>query len=238
MFYGDEKRGQHYFRVKYPQFHLFRCDMQALSQTEPHFSQAIAAFDARNTQDPNQTLVNGIAVPKELAYAQRMTEMLHRYAPQASEVVQLAARCQHIERWTLPRDAYPMTRPGYHQWRRKLKQYHAEVAREIMLQAGYGTETIDRVATLVSKDTPLADAEMQLLEDVIVMVFVEHYLEEFVSQHPEYDVAKWKDILRKTLRKVSPAGHQALLTQVKLPQALVPLIREVIAEGGWIPAAG
>ncbi|MCB5190133.1 DUF4202 domain-containing protein [Methylobacillus arboreus] len=208
--------------------------MQIFSQFGPQFSQAIAAFDARNAKDPSQTLVNGAGVPKELAYAQRMTEMLQRYRPDASEALQLAARCQHIERWTLPRDAYPMTKPGYHQWRRKLKQYHAEVAREIMQQAGYGEEIIRRVAALVSKDAPLADAEMQTLEDVIVMVFVEHYLEEFVGQHPEYDVPKWKDILRKTLRKVSKVGHQALLTQVKLPQPLVSLIQEVMAEEGWL----
>ncbi|MFL9611339.1 DUF4202 domain-containing protein [Methylobacillus sp. Pita2] len=208
--------------------------MQVDAQFGPTFSQAMQAFDARNAQDPNQTLVNGVAVPKELAYARRMTEMLQRYRPDASEALQLAARCQHIERWTLPRDAYPMTKPGYHQWRRKLKQYHAEVAREIMQQAGYDEETILRVAALVSKEAPLADAEMQVLEDVVVMVFVEYYLEEFVGQHPEYDVPKWKDILRKTLRKVSKAGHQALLTQVKLPQALVPLIQEVMREEGWL----
>lgn len=208
--------------------------MQVDVQFGPAFSQAMQAFDARNAQDPNQTLVDGETVPKELAYAQRMTEMLQRYRPDASEVLRLAARCQHIERWTLPRDAYPMTKPGYHQWRRKLKQYHAEVAREIMQQAGYDEETILRVAALVSKEAPLADAEMQLLEDVVVMVFVEYYLEEFVAQHPEYDVPKWKDILRKTLRKVSKAGHQALLTQVKLPQALVPLIQEVMTEEGWL----
>ncbi|MFL9710911.1 DUF4202 domain-containing protein [Methylobacillus sp. Pita1] len=208
--------------------------MQVDAQFGPAFSQAMQAFDARNAQDPNQTLVNGVAVPKELAYARRMTEMLQRYRPDASEALQLAARCQHIERWILPRDAYPMTKPGYHQWRRKLKQYHAEVAREIMQQAGYDEETILRVAALVSKEAPLADAEMQVLEDVVVMVFVEYYLEEFVGQHPEYDVPKWKDILRKTLRKVSKAGHQALLTQVKLPQALVPLIQEVMTEEGWL----
>ncbi|ABE48382.1 DUF4202 domain-containing protein [Methylobacillus flagellatus] len=208
--------------------------MQVDARFGPAFTQAMQAFDARNAQDPNQTLVNGVAVPKELAYAQRMTEMLQRYRPDASEALQLAARCQHIERWTLPRDAYPMTKPGYHQWRRKLKQYHAEVAREIMQQAGYDEETILRVAALVSKEAPLADAEMQVLEDVVVMVFVEYYLEEFVGQHPEYDVPKWKDILRKTLRKVSKAGHQALLTQVKLPQALVPLIQEVMMEEGWL----
>ena len=208
--------------------------MQVIPQFGPAYAQAIAAFDARNAQDPNQTLVDGVAVPKELAYAQRMTEMLQRYRPEASEALQLAARCQHIERWTLPRDAYPMTKPGYHQWRRKLKQYHADVAREIMQEAGYDAETMAQVVRLVSKEAPLADAEMQVLEDVIVMVFVEHYLEEFVGQHPEYDVPKWKDILRKTLRKVSKAGHQGLLTQVKLPQALVPLIQEVMVEEGWL----
>lgn len=200
----------------------------------PRFDQAVAAFDARNARDPHQTMVEGIAMPKELAYAQRMTEMLQRYQPDAPEALYLAARCQHIERWTLPRDAYPMTKPGYHQWRRKLKQYHADVAREIMQQVGYEEEVMAQVASLVSKDAPLTDSGMQALEDVIVMVFVEYYLEEFVGQHPEYDVPKWKDILRKTLRKVSPQGHQGLLTKVQLPQALVPLIQEVMQEEGWL----
>lgn len=195
------------------------------------FEQAVAACDARNRQDPNQTLVDGVAVPKELAYAKRMTEMLQRFRPNSGELLHLAARGQHIERWTLPRDAYPMTKPGYHQWRTRLKAYHAEVMSEIMQAAAYDEAAINEVALLVSKKAATSDENMQVLEDVIVMVFVEYYLEEFVAQHPEYDVAKWKDILRKTLRKVSAAGIEGLLQKVQLPQALLPLIQEVMQEG-------
>lgn len=213
--------------------------MQELSSLEAslfarfggRFEQAVAACDARNRQDPNQTLVDGQAVPKELAYAQRMTEMLHRFRPESGELLHLAARGQHIERWTLPRDAYPMTRPGYHQWRTRLKSYHAEVMSEIMQAAGYDEAAANEVALLVSKKAASSDAQMQVLEDVIVMVFVEYYLEEFVGQHPEYDIPKWKDILKKTLRKVSAAGIEGLLQKVKLPQALLPLIQEVMQEG-------
>ncbi|MCB5188246.1 DUF4202 domain-containing protein [Methylobacillus caricis] len=208
--------------------------MQDSSQFGPAFSKAMTAFDARNAQDPNRVDVDGMEHAKELLYAQRMSAMLARYLPEASEALQLAARCQHIERWTISRASYPMTRPGYHQWRKNLKAYHAQLAGELMREAGYDEVMVRRVTQLVSKDASLADVEMQALEDVIVMVFVEYYLEEFVEQHPEYDVPKWKDILRKTLRKVSPEGHQGLLTKVNLPQALVPLIQEVMQEEGWL----
>ncbi len=61
------------------------------------FQQANAAFDALNAQDPSHEVFDGQARPKELLYAERMSAMLKRYAPDASEALQLAARCQHIQ---------------------------------------------------------------------------------------------------------------------------------------------
>ena len=74
-----------------------------------YFNQAIALFDAANAQDPNQDE----GEPKELLYARRMTDMIGRFAPDASEVAQLAVRAQHIQRWLVPRSNYPLGKPGY-----------------------------------------------------------------------------------------------------------------------------
>ena len=198
------------------------------------FQRAIAAFDAANAEDPNTEIADGLEQPKELLYARRMSDMLTRYAPDATEALRLAARCQHIQRWKIARADFPMTRPGYHQWRQKLKVFHAGLAAGILREAGYDEATVDRVAALVQKALPLTDPEMQALEDVVVLVFIEHYLEDFVAAHPEYDAPKLHDILRKTLRKTSAQGRQAALSIIRLPQPLLPAITAVMREEGWL----
>src|SRR5260221_13458894 len=100
------------------------------------FQRAIERFDAANAQDPNRVVVEGGEHPKELRYAQRMTRWLERLEPQASEALRLAARSQHIRRWTIPRSAYPMDRAGYHRWRTDLARFHAETAGEILREVG------------------------------------------------------------------------------------------------------
>ena len=196
------------------------------------YQRAIAAFDAANAEDPNTETVAGVEHPKELLYAQRMSDMLARYLPDASESLQLAARCQHIQRWKIARGDFQMTRSGYHQWRQKLKVFHGELSAKLLREAGYDEDTIARVAALVQKALPLSDPEMQALEDVVVLVFIEHYLQDFVADHPEYDEAKLLDILRKTLRKISPQARQGALTMTRLPQPLVPAITAVMREEG------
>ena len=154
------------------------------------FSKAIELFDAANALDPRTDNDNGQQVPRELLYAQRMTEMLKRYAPEASEVVQLACRAQHIERWKVPRDSYPMDRNGYLQWRTGLYKYHAETACRLMGEAGYEDEIIERVRTVVSKKALKVNPETQMMEDVVDLVFIEHYMLEFAGQKPDYSEEK------------------------------------------------
>ena len=70
--------------------------------------------------------------PAEVVYAERMTKAMERLRPKATEELRLAARAQHLRRWTVPRASYPMDRAGYLRWRNDLKRRHAEWAAEIM----------------------------------------------------------------------------------------------------------
>ncbi len=169
---------------------------------------AIDAIDQANAQDPNLETVEGKEIPKELLYAQRMTDMLSLYAPEASESIWLAARCQHICRWESPRTDYPMNREGYYAWRENLAVLHAEQAGKIMARAGYETAMIQRVQSLLKKERLKEDPEVQLLEDVICLVFLEHYFEAFSAKHRKDKLA---DILKKTWSKMSNQGHAAAL---------------------------
>ena len=195
------------------------------------FERAIALFDAANAEDPNKEIADGKEFPKELLYALRMSGMLDRFAPEASEAVRLAVRAQHVQRWKTPRDAYPMDRQGYLQWRTGLYKFHAETAGRLMREAGYEEdgEIVERVMTAVGKKGLKVNPETQLLEDVTDLVFIEHYMLSFASQHPEYDEAKWIDIIRKTWQKMSGHAHEfALAGNIRLPEALAPLILKAV----------
>lgn len=190
------------------------------------FDAAIAAFDAANAEDPNRDEGR----PKELLYAQRMSAMLDRFAPDASEAVRLAVRAQHIQRWKTPRASYPMDRQGYLQWRTGLYKFHAETAGRIMRETGYDAETIERVQAAVGKKGLKVNAETQLLEDVTDLVFLEHYLAGFAAQHPDYDEAKWIEIIRKTWQKMSAEARNFVLAgKVSLPEALTPLVLKAVS---------
>jgi cobyrinic acid a,c-diamide synthase len=193
------------------------------------FQAAIAAFDAANAQDPNQEIVDGQAHPKELLYAQRMTDMQQRYAPEASEAVKLAVRAQHIQRWKSPRSDYPMDKKGYMLWRTQLYKFHAETAGALMKSVGYDDDMVERVKTIVSKKDLKTNPETQMMEDVVDLVFIEHYMLAFAGQHAEYDEEKWILIIRKTWQKMSARAHEfALAGNIKLPEALIPLILKAV----------
>ena len=191
------------------------------------FTEAFRLFDAANSEDPNlEPGPDGQPVPKELLYAQRMTACLARVAPDAPEAVQLAARAQHIRRWSIPRADFPMTRPGYHQWRNTLKQYHAELAGQLLAQAGYEPELVARVQQLLQKQRLKDDSEVQLLEDVICLVFLEYYFLPFAAQHPE---AKVIEIVQKTWPKMTERGHALALQLPFTPEALA-LVNKALAQ--------
>ncbi len=176
-----------------------------------HFDTAIALLDEANAQDPNSAGTPAGPRPAELVYAERMSATLELVYPQAGEDLKLAARAQHLKRWTLPRTDFPMDRKGYFAWRNAAKVMHADLAAGILSAAGYEEERIARVQGLIRKERVKRDAEAQALEDVACLVFLEHYFSAFAAKH---DDEKLIGILRKTWAKMSETGHAAAL---KLP---------------------
>ena len=194
------------------------------------FSRAIALFDQANAADPNLVSCEGESVPKELLYAQRMSAMLERYMPVADVAVRLAVRAQHIERWKSPRSDFPMTRAGYYRWRTALYRFHADTASALMRDAGCDDDLIERVATMLRKENIKSNPATQLMEDVIALVFLESYMADFAAAHPDYDEAKWIDIIAKTWNKMSAQGQAFALSGIRLPEHLVPLIQKAVAK--------
>src|SRR5690606_37538368 len=85
--------------------------------------------DAAHAADPSRTPDGR---PAELVYADRMEEWITRLVPDASPLLRLAARCQHLERWTVPREDFPVGRAGYNAWRRTLYRKQADRAKELL----------------------------------------------------------------------------------------------------------
>ena len=196
-------------------------------ENQERFSRAMSLFDAANAEDPNQDE----GQPKELLYAQRMSDMIARFAPEASEASQLAVRAQHIQRWQVPRNTYPMTKEGYHGWRTGLYAFQADTAGELMRQAGYDDAMIERVKKAVGKRGIKSNPDTQMLEDIAGLVFIEHYMLAFALSKPEYDEAKWLEIIRKTWKKMSKSAQAfALSGKIKLPEPLVPLITKAVSQ--------
>jgi hypothetical protein len=200
------------------------------------FEAAVARFDAANAEDPSFDVVDGARRPKALVYADRMSAMLARFVPDASEALELSARCQHIERWKIPRDAHPMTRAGYREWRARLRDFHADRAAAILRDVGYDDATIARVRALIRKERLKSDPEAQALEDVVALVFLESYLGDFVESHAHYDETKLVDILQKTGRKMSARGRASALTEISLPPELRPVITKALGAQRTDPA--
>lgn len=191
----------------------------------PRFQQALARFDAANAEDPNRESWQGADYPKELLYSRRMTGWLERFAPDASEELRLAVAAQHIRRWESPRSDYPEGKAGYKRWRSELARFHAATAGEILAEVGYDGDTIRRVQGLIRKEQLKRDADAQCLEDVACLVFLESYFADFSQKHDE---AKLIDILQKTWKKMSPAGHAAALG-LALPEGAKEIVEKALA---------
>jgi hypothetical protein len=175
------------------------------------FQTAIRRFDEENSRDPNSVTIDGAPRPRELIYAQWLTDWVLKLCPDASEELRLAARCQHLYRWKIPRDSYPMTRPGYLKWREDLKRFHAQHAGEILREAGYPEETIHRVQDLNLKKNFPNDPEGRVLEDALCLVFLQHQLADLAAKTADDKVIT---TLQKSWKKMTPAAHAEAL---KLP---------------------
>ena len=194
--------------------------------SQEKFQQAIQQIDLINAEDPNTEFYKGIDYAKELLYAERMSEMLDKFDPQAKDSLKIAARAQHIERWKIDRDTYPMNRVGYLNWRNDLKKMHAARTAEVLEKVGYEEEFIDEVSNLIRKKMLKKNADSQTLEEVVCLVFLEYYFDDFAQKHPE---KKLIDILQKTWSKMSEKG-QASALELNLSLTSQDLIEKALAQ--------
>jgi hypothetical protein len=171
------------------------------------FHAAIRRFDDENSRDPNQE----DGRPRELLYAERLTDWVLKLRPDAGEALRLAARCQHICRWQSPRENHPMTRPGYLKWRADLKKFHAEKAGAILREVGYSDDLVHRVQELNLKKNFPADPECRVLEDALCLVFLQFQLGALAARS---DDEKMINALRKSWDKMTEAARAEAL---KLP---------------------
>lgn len=165
------------------------------------YETACEAIDRANSDDPRREE----GVPREVVYSRRMVDWVRRLAPAASEELLLAARAQHVRRWTVPRETYPAGRAGYLRWREDLKKFHAAKAADILAAAGYGPASVEKVRAILLRKNLAADPEGQTLEDAACLVFLER---EFAPFAAKTDEARVLDILRKTWGKMSPAARE------------------------------
>jgi hypothetical protein len=172
------------------------------------FAEAIAAFDRANAEDPVSLPAASEPRPRELLQAERLSGWVARLRPDAPEALRLAARCQHLRRWEIPRNTYPDGRIGYLEWRKALSRFHADRSTEILRSAGYDDETIERVRAINQKRGLKIDPDVQTMEDALCLVFLEYELEDFARKHPAEKVV---DILRKSWRKMSDQGRAKAL---------------------------
>lgn len=188
------------------------------------YAHARAAIDAAHAADPNRTADGR---PAELLYADRMEAWVARLVPGAPPLLRLAARCQHLERFLVPRATFPEGKAGYHAWRRSLYTRQAERARELLIAAGVPESKAADVATWVSKSELKANAGTQALEDAACLVFLENEIAGFAAQHADYTPEKFVEILRKTWRKMSAEAQRQALA-LDLPEPIAALVRQAV----------
>lgn len=176
-------------------------------------------IDAAHAGDPEKA---------ELAYADAMERWLEQLVPDPVEELRLAARCQHLERWTVPRSSYPLDKVGYLTWRKGLYQKQADRAQQLLLDAGVPAAEAAAVRTWVSKTDLKKDPGSQALEDAACLVFLEGEIAGFAAAHADYTRDKFIDIIRKTWRKMSPKAHELALT-IPLPPAIGELVQAALA---------
>ncbi|KAL4910696.1 hypothetical protein BDW74DRAFT_1620 [Aspergillus multicolor] len=180
------------------------------------FTKTLSLIDAAHALDPktitprNAPSCSSDTIPYELHYANKMTKYLALRSPTASEPLRLAVRAQHLRRWEIPRTDFPATKLGYHSWRTHLAKRQAEIARGLCLEGGYDEGVAERVGALVRKEGLKSgeDEEVQVLEDVACLVFLEDQLEEFQGGYEEEKVI---GILQRTWAKMSEKGRELAL---------------------------
>jgi hypothetical protein len=191
------------------------------------YEAAVAAIDTANAADPNTVTVRGSVQPLALVHGELAAEWVGRLTADPSEPLLLAARAHHLRRWEVPRTTYPEGKAGYLRWRRDQKQRHAADVEQIMHDAGCSTEAISRTQELIRREHLATDPEAQVVEDAACLVFIETQL---AAMEPRFEHGHLLEVIRKTARKMSPAGLAAV-GEMSLGEREQALLGEALADG-------
>jgi len=192
------------------------------------FKRAISQFDSIHREDPETAVRHGSEIPRACLYHERLIHWVEHLDQNASEPLRLAASCQHLRRWVIPRTDYPEGLTGYRRWRSALTDFHVQEVSFILCEVGYDDATIGRVRDFLTKKNLKRDAEVQLFEDAICLVFFEMELTDFASKHDRDRLIR---ILRKVWMKMSRNGWEVAQQLTKqLPTELHDLVAKAISQ--------
>jgi len=198
--------------------------------TSSRLTIVLAAIDKINSEDPNQTIIDGNSQPNELLYGQYMTTCLTQYYPESNELLQIAVRAQHIKRWQLKRTEFDAGKAGYYQWRIAQGKFHAQLTKSLMLENGFDENEAETTACILRKEKLKTNSDTQTLEDVACLVFLQYYFDAFAAKYTEQDnEAKIIRIVKMTWGKMSERGHEIALS-LTLPDHLAKLVGKALAE--------
>lgn len=180
-----------------------------MSRFGSRYDAAVAKFLEQNAQDPNRVSIDGVSRAKEQVAAEQLAAWVQKLAPEGSEALHLAAYCQHLRRWEIPRSNYDAGRIGYLKWRKDLGRFHADQATVVLRDVGYDDTIVDSVRQINMKVGLQTNPDSATMEDALCLSFLEHEFAEFAAKHPDDKVI---DIVRKTWRKMTERGRAAALT--------------------------
>lgn len=173
-----------------------------------NLANTLAAIDLLHQGDPIKVIDKGEEIAGELLYARQMTSWLNRLCDSPSELVQIAARSQHLCRWELPRSEFEMNRAGYLKWRVEQGKYHGQKASKAMADNGYDQVSCQQVYDMVRKKSLKSNPDTQLMEDAACLVFLEFQFKEFASGYSDEKIIR---IVKKTWAKMSETAHDFAL---------------------------
>ncbi len=170
---------------------------------EIQYTKAVELINSVHNQDPNSETIDGVDTKAELLYSQRMLAILQKVQPNASLELQMAAQCQHISRWSIPRTTFSMDKKGYYQWRAAIMEHQLSVTSSVLKQAEINEQSIEIVVDTLKNKADKTNINASIIEDTACLTFIKWYLVPFAGQ---FDPEKAKVILQKTANKMSERG--------------------------------
>ena len=188
--------------------------------SEKQYNKAVELINSVHQLDPNTETVDGIEIKAELLYSRRMLRMLEKVQPDASYALKLAAQCQHISRWSIPRTTFPSGKKGYYEWRAAIMKHQLSVTASVLQQAEINGQSIEIIVDALKNKADKSNINASIIEDTACLTFIKWYLVPFAVQ---FDPEKAKVILQKTANKMSERGLK-LIYEIELSKDVLDVL--------------